>query len=270
MKKLYINGSSITQGWPLNRKSIIDLYHKHYNIEKWADGDPDDVMDSEVNRLVNWPTRLSKLLNVDLVDESRHGGSINRVIRMTYEYIENNNIDDTLFILEFPSGYRDELFLIKLDRIFNVTIGNVQDIEDGTESRDDNKKVFNELNSYFKNFVDQETHFKKEFLSFAGLISYMKLMNVNFLIINQSITDEYSNYYPQIFKSLDIEDRIVKWDGGDCIVKWYWNDNNLHIGGDFKHINGHDDYHPGYFGHIKIAEYLNKYLNESEYCNKND
>ena len=64
MKKLYINGSSITSGWPLNRKSIIDLYHEHYNIEKWADGDSDDVMESEANRLVNWPTRLSKLLNI--------------------------------------------------------------------------------------------------------------------------------------------------------------------------------------------------------------
>ena len=105
MKKLYINGSSITSGWPLNRKSIIDLYHEHYNIEKWADGDSDDVMESKANRLVNWPTRLSKLLNVDLVDESRHGGSVNRVIRMTYEYIENNNIDDTLFILEFPPSH---------------------------------------------------------------------------------------------------------------------------------------------------------------------
>ena len=32
MKKLYINGSSITSGWPLNRKSIIDLEY-YRNVE---------------------------------------------------------------------------------------------------------------------------------------------------------------------------------------------------------------------------------------------
>ena len=66
------------------------------------------------------PNRLATLLDTELVDESRGGGGSIRAMRMCMEYINKNldTIDDTLFIIETTSGYRDEIFSNRLDRAY--------------------------------------------------------------------------------------------------------------------------------------------------------
>lgn len=252
MKFLYTNGSSITQGYPLDKLEVQQIYQQHYGFE------------FNTEREVNWPSRLGSLLNLQVIDESRHGGSIPRICRMTTEFINTTNTNDlkeTLFILEFPSGYRNEIWSNKLNRFFNYTIGLIDNERDGTEVFEDNQKVRNSIVNYFSDFYNDEQNTKSDCRQFLGLISLLKQKQLKFYIINQSITNDCKNYYKNIYHSLSIDDNVILWDNTDCIVEWYWKRNNLCIKNDFNEkVSGliDNDYHPGYFGHKKIAEYLHK------------
>ena len=41
-----------------------------------------------------------------------------------------NDITNTVFILEIPNGFRDEIYSNKFDRYFNVTGGNLENPHD--------------------------------------------------------------------------------------------------------------------------------------------
>ena len=71
-KRLYTNGSSITHGWPLNQQSYRNEYFKRFGYE-WDVMNPSLETDSKIS--INWPNRLADILNVEVVDESRGGGS---------------------------------------------------------------------------------------------------------------------------------------------------------------------------------------------------
>ena len=252
MRYLYTNGSSITQGWPLNKTEVKLAYKKYHNI------DYDNYRD------ITWPGRLGKSLGLDVIDESRHGGSISRVVRMTTEYILNNTNEqneDTLFVLEFPSGYRDEIWSNKLNRYYNHTIG-IQEhgVKDGTHSTKTNEIMKDDIQNYFRNFVDDEVHTKQDCRNFIYLITLLEERGLNYFIINQSITNDVERFYPRFTTK-----NIVEWETSNCIVQWYWKENNLSIDNDFTEDIEYatNDYHPGYFGHKKIGKYLHKWISKN-------
>ncbi len=249
-KYLYTNGSSITQGYPLDKVDVRDAYKKYHNITY------DNYRD------INWPGRLGKALDLKVIDESRHGGSISRVVRMTSDYILNNSEEkneSTLFVLEFPSGYRDEIWSNKLNRYFNHTIGIIDGDSDLTEEYESTSKMKDDIRDYFKKFVDDKIHTKQDCRNFIFLISLLEYFNLKYFIINQSIREDVNRNYPK-FKMKN----IVNWNEGDCIVQWYWKENKLSIDNDFTEYVEYatDDYHPGYFGHLKIAEYLYEWISK--------
>ena len=125
IKKLYTNGSSITWGWPLHEERIKKAYSKIGIYYK----NREDVI---------WPTLLANNLKLELVEDSRWGGSADRLIRKTYEYCFKNfdKLNETLFVLELPIGFRTELFSNTLNRIINITRGNIENPIDATESAD--------------------------------------------------------------------------------------------------------------------------------------
>ena len=238
----------------------MECYMRYYDVDKWdVIGDRDSV-DSRIP--INWPNRLANLLNVELIDESRGGGSTLRAIRMCIEYINNNidTIDDTLFIIETTSGYRDEIYSNKLDRLFNLTISNCTDEKDITDNPTDRKKIKDELESYFKHFVNDNNHYKKESKEILGFISLLKQLGCEFFIVNQAVNSHMQKYHNSLYNKLNVKERIIDWEGGDCIVQWYWKEKKISIGDDLEKYVGDTDYHPGYFGHIKIAEHIHKEL----------
>ena len=83
-----------------------------------------------------------------------------------------------------------------------------------------------------------------------------------FLSKPKGIFSGNTNRYKQIYETLGVNDKIVKWDDTDCMVHWYWKEKKLHIGNDLEKHNGDTDYHPGYFGHIEIAKKLHKWIVE--------
>ena len=255
-KRLYTNGSSITHGWPLCHSRYFEYYGKYYDIEPWNVFGDEESLDSRIS--INWPNRLANLMGVELVDESRGGGSTMRALRMTMEYINWNldKIDDTLFIIETTSGFRDEIYSNRLDRLFNVVTSNCIDPKDCTDDINDRAKIKDELESYFKYFVNEHHHANKEATHFLGIFSLLKQLGCEFFIVNQAVKGHSEAYYKNIYDTLNIKDRVIDWEGGDCIVQWYWKEKKYHIGNDLEKYVGDTDYHPGYFGHIKIAEHI--------------
>jgi|TARA_B100001093_G_scaffold514675_1_gene589261 hypothetical protein len=261
-KRLYTNGSSVTHGWPLCHSRYFDSYGEFYGIKPWKVVGGEEQLDSRIN--INWPSRLAETMGVELIDESRGGGSSMRAMRMCMEYINKNldSIDDTLFIIETTSGFRDEIYSNRLDRLFNVVTSNCIDPKDCTDDINDRAKIKEELESYFKYFVNENHHYNKEANYFIGFFSLLKQMGCEFFIINQAIKGHTEKHYKQIYETLGVNDKIVKWDDTDCMVHWYWKEKKLHIGNDLEKHNGDTDYHPGYFGHIEIAKKLHKWIVE--------
>jgi hypothetical protein len=82
-KRLYTNGSSVTHGWPLCHSRYQEYYAEFYGVEPWeVIGDENDL-DSRIK--INWPSRLAETMGVELIDESRGGGSSMRAMRMCME-----------------------------------------------------------------------------------------------------------------------------------------------------------------------------------------
>jgi hypothetical protein len=89
--KIYANGCSFTKAGGLDQSDIRQKYKKILNV---------DLDDDYIQYA--YPNILSKKLKVPIINEAESGGSVNRLIRKTYEYVYKNQstISETLFILE--------------------------------------------------------------------------------------------------------------------------------------------------------------------------
>ena len=78
MNTLYVNGCSFSCAGGLDIIEVKDLY-----LEK------DILIHNHLD--FAWPTILSKKLNIELINDSVQGGSLNRLIRTTYEHLIKTN-----------------------------------------------------------------------------------------------------------------------------------------------------------------------------------
>ena len=100
--KLYVNGCSFSYGNTLNNK-------------------------------LAWPDFIE---DFDVINESWIGSSNKRIIRRTIEYIQNNNIEDTFFVIQLSDWVRDEWY----DTEFDTWIGMCKDsvvLDDRSYNRSD-------------------------------------------------------------------------------------------------------------------------------------
>jgi hypothetical protein len=245
IKNLYVNGCSWTDGDVLDYSGII----KHFQL-------------NGTGRDYSYPRLVADRFKYNLIDESRYGGSINRIIRMCWEYIisQNNLINETIFILEIPNGFRDEIYSNQYNKFFNITGGllsNPQDkTEYGTEWNDIKKDV---INNYY-NFNNFEEFDKKEYINFMSLISYIKQYTNNiYLLQPYDIINKYN-----IYKEIVMDTNIIKLSHNEFNLNEYeliqdmCKNEKLSIGHELN--NGIEDTHPGISGHKKISEIIIKHL----------
>ena len=209
---------------------------------------------------INCPKRLAEILNVEVEVESRGGGSSLRAMRMCMEWCEQNpnKVKDTLFVIETTSGYRDEIWVNELNRYFNLTITNVTNEEDITDNTEDRVKIKDVIEMYFNKMVDDNKHIEREAWECTKFISYMNTIGAEFFIVNQAIKEHMKHNTPNFYKSLNCEDRFVKFKQNDCVVQFYMHTMNSSLKDE---LNGFtDDYHPSYTAHKIIAEHIHTYI----------
>lgn len=149
-----------------------------------------------VRQDINISGRLKKHYNdFKIIDESIYGGSLQRVVRKTYNWIFNNDkqAKETLFILEWPIGVRNEIYIPLQQRYVNYTANfdNFDNIDPYLH-----RLMINEI---APNFFSGGIAFSEDLQSFVGLLSYIKSIGGQYLILLDefpfdSISEETTKY----------------------------------------------------------------------------
>jgi len=245
--KIYANGCSFSCAGGFNYEVVRAQYK--------------DILNMDIGKdyiKYAYPNVVADRLNIDIHNDAQSGGSLNRVIRRTYQYIYDNrtDIDKTLFMLEIPPGWRDEIYSNKLDRFMNVTWGTIKfpddDLTDITLGNDimDMRKVHTDLVASFYNFTNTDVEIKKSMNNFLGLLSFMKLHNIKFVIIDNLGFEIFLNSI-----NLKNDFDFIRF-GNNQMYLWF-TENGLTIQDE---LGVPSDGHAGIAGNEKIAEIILNYL----------
>jgi len=183
-KTIYLNGCSFMWGVGHSNPSVFKYFDETKNI---------DVSHGEhfngktlfnnydwVRQDTNISGRLKKHYEgLPLIDESIYGGSLQRVVRKTYNWIFNNDkqAKETLFILEWPIGVRNEMYIPLQKRYVNYTANfdNFDNIDPYLH-----RLMINEI---APNFFADGVAFLEDLQALVGLLSYIKSIGGTYLIL---------------------------------------------------------------------------------------
>jgi len=186
IKKIYVCGGSQCIGAGFIWKDVKKIYKEYHDI------DIDNHLDFA------YPNILAKKLNADIINEGAPGGSVTRMLRKTYDYLLENysTIKETLVILEVPPGWREELNSIDLGRTINMTVGNILSPDDETDvacgnNKKDTHKIHKDATTYFNSFVDYYFERDKWMANLVGLVSFLKLNDVQHIIMDSGDLDYF-------------------------------------------------------------------------------
>jgi hypothetical protein len=208
----------------------------------------------------SYPNLISKLNNVSIVNEAIPGGSANRMIRKTFDYIHNHQSESktTLFLLEIPPMWRDEFYSNDFDKMFNITWGVLKNSEDNTDvangyDKSESLLIKNDLKNYFSKFINVDFEVKKTMNNILGLLSYLKLNNIQYVLINGF------EFYTFLLKNNLNLDYNFYWIDKDVEpINISFVNKNLTITSELN--NSYIDNHLGYFGNEYVANNLNDYI----------
>lgn len=260
----YVNGSSHTKGggyetqeeggyWCDQLKSYYNTFH--------------DVSWNSCND-VNWATRLSQQLNIPCYNEAIQGGGLERVVRKTYEFIEQHFRKENskfFIILETPDASRLDVYYKPWNKYFVVNGGDSEAIglppgEDVFYAaaptffpKENNvADVQKDFKYYYETFYDREQQFYKNERLLDGLYSFCKQLGLPIKILDGHTRKNKFLYSMSDAVSYDNTDNdLINW----CIK------NEKQI----KHeTKGYVmDGHPGYFAHIEYAKFLKNWLDKN-------
>tara|TARA_B100000029_G_scaffold135788_1_gene130274 strand:- start:18341 stop:19228 length:888 start_codon:yes stop_codon:yes gene_type:complete len=288
--KIYFNGCSYTAGggleipseedsyavWPIKGyKEIMDVYWKHH-------------------KEVAYPQRVSDELDVEVINKAQQGGSWNRIVRMFWEYVSNNSELNTLFVLEYPGGLRDEFFSTKLNDYIkvntNMTTEMILESFENTggqrnyktlKSNEDKNVVYEPLKNYYKHLFNPDCvlHFKKEIISMYGIMLHCENNKIPLILTDDNPDKtgwifEFCNdkKFIKKFKSLFKQEweyikfikhpktfckeknLIIKEDLDGLIAGYYDNERTKPY--------SYSDSHPSYNGHKVYGKYLSEKIQE--------
>lgn len=246
-KYLYVNGTSVSAGGGFEEYSYRQDIRDEY-LKKSI-----DLPDTQIECTYGY--HIAKELNLQLINESKSGSGIDRLVRTTYEWILNNKdkVHDTIFILEAQSGIRLDWYVKEWNEygVCNAAINEegkypftlVKDwfLDDLEEQNKWNERFKESIDSWFDNFFDMEVHFKNEENKLLFFVSYLKLNNIDFIIsIPHSVNRD--NFIDSIGSDNVFSDCI--WD--------YSSKNKMLISDEVNHTDGHI----GYNGNIELSKLI--------------
>jgi hypothetical protein len=260
---IYANGSSLTAGGGLSDYGVKQEYKKQHGVE-W---------DNEKN--VTYPKYIADHFGVNLVHDAFSGSGAPRLVRRTYEYIQEVGIDKarkTLFLFEITDPpHRVDLYVEKVNDyvITNVrydddrNIGSISSIQmqdvltkDGIKYNHDyfKEQITEEVKDYLGKYHNPMVYFNKFVGELVGLFSFLEENNIEYFywFDNDSLQMPFKEFYVDYDKR-----RNLKFGGFNC-VNQFCTFQNMRICDELNGASG--DMHPGYFGNKNFAEKVIKML----------
>lgn len=197
---IYLNGCSFMWGVGHSNPSVFKYFEETKNIDishgEHFNGKSLFNNYDWVRKDNNIAGRIKQhYTDITIVDESIYGGSLQRVVRKTYNWIFNNDkqAKETLFILEWPIGVRNEIYIPLQKRYVNYTANfdNFDNIDPYLH-----RLMINEI---APNFFADGVAFLEDLQAFIGLLSYIKSIGGKYLILLDEfpmdiISDETTKY----------------------------------------------------------------------------
>jgi hypothetical protein len=248
---IYSGGSSFSCAGGLNWLEVQTLYNDIYNI----------TINNHIE--CSYPTLISKNNDVSITNDSIPGGSANRMIRKTFDYIHNHQDESkkTLFLLEIPPMWRDEFYSNEFDKMFNITWGVLKNIDDDTGVANgydisESLLINNDLKNHFSKFINIDFEIKKTMNSILGLLSYLKIHNIMYVLINgfEFYTFLLKNNLKLDYNFYWVDDYIEP-------INISFINKKLTITNELN--NRYTDNHLGYFGNQYIANNLNEFIKKT-------
>ncbi len=133
-----------------------------------------------------WGYFLSKHLNSDLINLSRRGGSLERILRTTIEYFSNN--EKGLYIIGLPGG---------------ISRWETQPSEEVWVPRSTSRSDIT-TKEYATVLSNTTTYWwVKHYIYFISLQSFLKENNIPYLVFNSGVAFNDSNKFDQYAKYID-------------------------------------------------------------------
>lgn len=269
-KNLYCNGCSTMAGGGLEviKTDLLKYYKDTYGVEWQSERD------------IMWPKLVADHFGMQIYDYSKSGAGIERFIRETYEFIHNYSyiIKETIFFIECPiiwnkvdvwSNHYNEYVLCNTDLNYDErgkslnTLCDIHLCKDYFyQSKDEIKELENRIKPQLKASMLENWNAKKYtekiMQNLVGLISFMKLKELEFYILPSAIDNSYLkmniNDIHNHFLNLEIDGEKYQHDFHN------WQAHKYTISKETNDI--FIDTHGGYFAHKRWAEEVIKKLKE--------
>lgn len=260
-KYLYVNGSSISAAGGFEEYKYRTDIRTAY-LDKGI-----ELPKTQIE--CSYGYHISKELGLELINDSKSGSGIDRLIRTTFDWIiqNSNKVHETIFVLEPQSGIRLDWYVKEWDDygVLNAHLNEhgkypftlVKDWfqDDQMEQQEWNDKYQQSIDSYFDNFFDLDNHFTSEYKRLLWFLSYLNQCKIDYLIsIPPMGIDE--NYSKEIYKHIPKKSNLENIFGHNTGLWEYSRQNNLLISDEVDHT----DNHLGYYGNIEIAKKIIEFV----------
>jgi len=253
-------GTSFTEGGALNPK-----HHRGDDIDE----DPAvtwyrETQNIEIKSMksVSWPTQLQSISGIKTRNLGKSGSSIEYLMRNVEEILEKEDVSNKLFILEYSSWGRSELWSSEHKTWLIANWGPTDginpsngyssllstDVNFGIQL---NQNTFEIYNRYLDNFLNETEYLIKRDRDFLNLLYKLKSKNIKYQVIlcESVFCKELEN--DDIFNYKEIIERNL----------WGY----MHLKGlSIQEITNNEiiDGHPSIEGHLHLAEVIYEKLKE--------
>lgn len=270
-KHLYCNGCSTMAGGGLEviKTDLLKYYKDTYGVEWKSERD------------IMWPKLVADYFDMEIHDYSKSGAGVERFIRETYEFINDNQtiLNETIFFIECPVIWNkvdiwsndDDDYLIcntdldcddrgkMLNKLKNIHLCKDYFYQTKEEIAELEKRIKPELKAAMFKTWNPKQYTQKIMQNLVGLLSFMKMKKLEFYILPNAIDANYllKNIDGMNSHFLDLEidgethqHDFHNWQGQRYTISKETNDIFI-------------DTHGGYFAHKRWAEEVIKKLKQT-------
>jgi len=255
-------------GLEVIKTDLLKYYKDTYGVEWKSERD------------IMWPKLVADHFGMQIYDYSKSGAGIERFVRETYEFINDYSqiINETIFFIECPiiwnkvdiwSNYYNEYILCNTDLKYDERGKELNELRDihlckdyfyqsKLEIMELENRIKNELKSAMFEVWNPKKYTEKIMQNLIGLVSFMKLKNLEFYILPSAINitqlRRSVNDIDTHFLNLEIDGEKYQHDFHN------WQAHKYTISKETNDI--FIDTHGGYFAHKRWAEEVIKKLKE--------